>query len=148
MKFLSIKLASLLLFSLLISCNSNNKSEQNNPQDQTAQAEMKVQKESALAMNTLEIIQFHSTNRCMTCQKIEKLTQGVLKDYDNVEFKLVNVDDKNNEAMAEKFEASGTALFLHNTKTDEFKNLTEFAFMTAGNEDKFYKDLKAEMNKF
>ena len=131
MKFLSIKLASLLLFSFLISCNSNNKSEQDNTQNETAQAETEVQQESALAMNTLEVIQFHSTNRCMTCQKIEKLTKDVLEGYDNVEFKLVNVDDKSNEAMAEKFEASGTALFLHNTKTDDFKNLTEFAFMTA-----------------
>lgn len=150
MKSLTIKILSIALVSVLISCNSSDKqtaeaSTENKNQVETTSTEQKI---AAIENNTLEVIQFHSTNRCMTCQKIERLTQEVLAEYGAVPFKLISVDEKQNEAIAEKFEASGTALFLHNTATGEFKNLTEFAFMTAGNEEKFHSQLKAEILKF
>ena len=63
----------------------------------------------------IEVIQFHSEHRCMTCNKIEKLARETLKDFQNVPFTLVNVDDEKNEKKVEEFEASGTALFLYNS---------------------------------
>lgn len=96
----------------------------------------------------IEIIQFHSEHRCMTCNKIEKLTRETLKDFPSVPFSLVNVDDVKNEKKATQFEATGTALFLYNPKTGKKKNLTDFAFMNAGNEAKFQKELKKEIQLF
>ena len=96
----------------------------------------------------IEVIQFHSEHRCMTCNKIEALTLETLKTYPELEFKLVNVDDTKNEKLAESFEATGTALFLYNPKTGNKKDLTDFAFMTAGDEAKFEADLKAEIELF
>ena len=149
MKSMMIKTLSTALIAGFLSCNSSYKNnDKASAEPSTTSVEVAENSESALANNNLELIQFHSTNRCMTCQKIEKLTKDVLLDYDGVPFRIINVDESDNEAIANKFEASGTALFLHNTKTEEFKNLTEFAFMTAGNEKKFYKELKAEMRKF
>lgn len=150
MKSLTIKILSIALVSGLISCNFTDKqtaeaSTENKNQVETTSTEQKI---AAIENNTLEVIQFHSTNRCMTCQKIEKLTKEVLAEYEAVPFKLISVDEKQNKTIVEKFEASGTALFLYNTATGEFKNLTEFAFMTAGNEEKFHTQLKAEMLKF
>lgn len=103
---------------------------------------------TATATASIEMIQFHSENRCMTCKKIEDLTLETLKDYPAVPFSLVNVDDKKNEKQAEEFEAYGTALFLFNPKTGKKTNLTEFAFMNAGNKEKFAAGLKKEIDQF
>lgn len=84
----------------------------------------------------------------MTCNKIEKLTRLILKDFPTIPFLLVNVDETKNEKKAEQFEATGTALFLYNPKTGKKKDLTDFAFMTAGDEAKFQKELKKEIEKF
>lgn len=84
----------------------------------------------------------------MTCNKIEALTKETLKAYPNIPFLLVNVDDKKNEKIAKQFEATGTALFLYNPKTGKKKDLTDFAFMNAGNKEKFIKELKKEIDLF
>jgi hypothetical protein len=97
---------------------------------------------------TVEVIQFHSEHRCMTCNKIEKLTRTALKSFPDIPFSLVNVDDAKNEKKAAQFEATGTALFLYNPKTGKKKDLTDFAFMNADNEAQFDKELKKEIALF
>ncbi|MDP1725597.1 MAG: nitrophenyl compound nitroreductase subunit ArsF family protein [Bacteroidota bacterium] len=98
---------------------------------------------------SIEVIQFHSEHRCRTCLKIEQLTKKTLTNYfTNIPFKLVNVDEAKNAAMAEKFEASGTALFLFDPKTGRKKDLTDFAFMKAGNEKVFENELKKYIENF
>ncbi len=97
----------------------------------------------------IEVIQFHSEHRCMTCNKIEILTKEALKAYPNISFFLVNVDDKKNAKMAEQFEATGTALFLYNPKTGKKKDLTDFAFMNAKSKpEEFKKGLINEIKNF
>jgi len=123
-----------LMMLLFTACNSE---AQNTKQTTNATSDAKI-----------EVIQFHSEHRCMTCNKIEKLSREALKDFPSIPFSLVNVDDKKNEKKAEEFEAAGTALFLYNPKTGEKKNLTEFAFMNAGNKEKFIEGLKKEIDLF
>jgi hypothetical protein len=97
----------------------------------------------------IQVIQFHSQHRCVTCLKIEKLTRSTLAaSYPALSFTLYNVEDKKNEKIAEQFEATGTALFLYNPKTGKKKNLTEFAFMRAGNETVFDTELKKFIDEF
>jgi hypothetical protein len=97
----------------------------------------------------IQVIQFHSEHRCVTCLKIEKLTRITLTaSYPTVPFSLYNVEDKKNEKIAEQFEATGTALFLYNPKTGKKKNLTEFAFMRAGNEQLFDTELRKYIEEF
>lgn len=101
------------------------------------------------ATSTIQVIQFHSEHRCMTCNLIEKLTKETLQKYPTISFSLVNVDDKKNEKMAEQFEATGTALFLYNPKTGTKKELTDFAFMNAKSDSKKFKaGLEKEINAF
>ena len=98
---------------------------------------------------TIEVIQFHSEHRCITCLKIEKLTRATLANsFPNITFTLVNVEDKKNAKKAEQFEATGTALFLYNPKTGKKKDLTDFAFMKAGDEKKFEAELKKYIEDF
>ena len=116
---------------LLISCDGNAQQTKKLPQQ-----------------NGTQVIQFHSTHRCITCNSIEKLSKETLKEYPKISFKLYNVDEPKNEKIAEQFEATGTSLFLYNPKTGKKKDLTDFAFMNAGDEAKFQKELKLEIEKF
>ncbi len=100
------------------------------------------------ATSTVQVIQFHSEHRCMTCNKIEELTRIALKKYTTIPFSLVNADDKKNEKMCTQFEAYGSSLFLYNSKTKKSKNLTEMAFMNAGDQDKFIKEFNKNMDAF
>ncbi|WP_290858175.1 nitrophenyl compound nitroreductase subunit ArsF family protein [Flavobacterium sp.] len=119
---------------LIVSCNGNSQTEKTTTR--------------TTAKGTIEIIQFHSEHRCMTCNKIEKITRETLKSYPAIPFSLVNVDDAKNEKKSEQFEATGTALFLYNPKTGKKKDLTDMAFMNAGDETKFKKELKKEIDLF
>lgn len=97
----------------------------------------------------IQVIQFHNEHRCETCLKIERLTKKTLTDYfPTIPFSLVNVEEKKNEKMTEQFEAFGTSLFLYNPKTGKKKDLTDFAFMNAGDEAKFESELKKHIEAF
>lgn len=99
-------------------------------------------------VSTVQVIQFHSEHRCMTCNKIEELTKVALKKYPTIPFSLVNADDKKNEKLCTQFQAYGSSLFLYNTKTKKIQNLTEMAFMNAGDQDKFVKEFNKKMDAF
>ncbi len=104
---------------------------------------------AAAHQTVMEVIQFHSEHRCVTCVLIEKLVRKTLADhFTNMPFSLVNVDDKKNAKKAAQFEAAGTALYLYSPATGRKKDLTEFAFMKAGDENKFETELKKYINDF
>lgn len=139
MKTIHLKIIVLLLVLSVSSCQENSKTAPINTTEKTTKE---------VAQNQIQVIQFHSENRCMTCNKIEELTLETLQSYPELHFQLINVDDAKNEKIAEQFEATGTALFLYNPATQNKMDLTEFAFMTAGNEAQFEEDLKKEIDQF
>ena len=104
--------------------------------------------------NRIEVIDFHSTHRCMTCNAIEANTKYTLDTYfpnelkkESITFQVVNVDEEENYKMAEKFEATGTALFM-NVIVDGKEtpiDLTEFAFMEGNNQEVFSTKLKSKI---
>lgn len=97
----------------------------------------------------IQLIQFHTEHRCVTCNNIEKLSKETIKENDAISFVLYNVDDKKNEKLAEEFEATGTSLYLYNSKTKAIKDLTEMAFMYAKNKgEKFKTELQKEISEF
>ena len=106
--------------------------------------------------NKVEVIDFHSTNRCMTCNAIEANTKFTLEKYfaeelenGKVTFQSVNIDEKKNYAMAEKFEASGTSLFLNVIYDGQEAqiNLTNLAFKKGKDKAAFSKELKSKIEK-
>ena len=97
----------------------------------------------------VQLIQFHTEHRCVTCNNIEKLSKETIKGNDAISFVLYNVDDEKNAKVAEQFEATGTSLYLYNSKTKAIKDLTEMAFMFAKNEgEKFKTELQKEISEF
>ena len=136
----TIKFITLLVISfVLTSCNGQSKSKDN---------------ASIASISKIEVLDFHSTHRCMTCNAIEASTKYTLKTYFSEEvkngkitFQVINIDEKENEAIAEKFEASGTSLFLNVIKNGkETKlDLTEFAFMKGNDQEAFSKELKTKI---
>ena len=135
----SLKLLVLLPFLILfISCQG-----QQNPVKKSDSKTAKI-----------EVIDFHSTHRCFTCNAIEDNTKNTLDTYFSKQVKegiitllIVNVDEKENEKMAEKFEAYGTSLFLNVISNGNEKaiNLTDFAFENAREKDVFVNGLKGKI---
>ena len=112
-----------------------------------------AKEETKISENTvqtdIQLIQFHTEHRCETCNNIEKLSKETIKGNEAISFVLYNVDDEKNAKVAEQFEATGTSLYLYNSKTKATKDLTEMAFMYAKNEgDKFKNELQKEISAF
>jgi len=134
------KFLSFLAFSLILSCCNGQNSGKTMAKNQT--------------ISKIEVIDFHSTHRCMTCNAIEASTKYTLQTYFEEEIKagkitflVVNVDKEENEQIAENFEASGTALFLNVIKEGKEKhiNLTEFAFLKGNKKEEFARELKLKI---
>lgn len=138
----TFKIFTVLIFSLILtSCNGQTKSK-----SQTTNQ----------SITKIEVLNFHSTHRCKTCNAIEANTKYTLSTYFSKELKekkitnqVINVDEKKNEKLAEKFEAAGTALILNVVKNGkETKiDLTDFAFMKGNDKEAFSKELKAKIEK-
>ncbi|WP_405607352.1 nitrophenyl compound nitroreductase subunit ArsF family protein [Polaribacter sp. Asnod1-A03] len=90
------------------------------------------------SISKIEVLDFHSTHKCMTYNAIEKNTNYTLNTCfsdelknDKITFSVINVDEENNTKIAEKFEAYSTSLILNVIKKGQETqiNLTDFAFM-------------------
>jgi len=136
-KFLTILIISLML----TSCDRKNK---------------KTYNKTNKNVTKIEVIDFHSTHRCFTCNAIEENTRYTLENYFSKEmkegkitFQVINVDDNINDEIAEKFEASGTSLFINTIKNGKENqiNLTNFAFSKGKNKEDFSTELKSKLDK-
>jgi phosphoketolase len=112
--------------------------------------------ENQVNKNTIEVFDFHTTNRCVTCKAIEANTKYTLETYfaeelksGKITFKIINIDEKVNEKLAEKFQASGTSLFLNVivAKKEKQIDLTNFAFTYGKKQDEFSEKLKVTIEK-
>ncbi len=99
----------------------------------------------------IEVLDFYGTHRCVTCIAIEDNTRYTLETYfsealnsKKIVFKTINVDEKENEAIAEQFEAVGTALFLNVIKDGKESaiDLTDLAFLDGTEQAIFSQKLK------
>jgi len=103
----------------------------------------------------IEVLDFHSTHRCMTCNAIEANTKYTLDTYfakemkeDKISFQVINIDEKENEEIAEKYEAAGTSLFLNVIKNgkETHIDLTDLAFLKGNDQEAFSKELKSKID--
>lgn len=107
------------------------------------------------ASTKIEVIDFYGTHRCVTCEAIEANAKYTVETFfqeeikaGKVEFKTVNVDDDKNYDIAERFEATGTALFINVIKggKEQHIDLTNFAFAKGRDKEVFSTELKEKIN--
>ncbi|MBL0095363.1 MAG: rhodanese-like domain-containing protein [Bacteroidetes bacterium] len=105
--------------------------------------------------NHLEIYAFHGTRQCETCKHMKAFTRQTLNTYfsaqlksGSIVFSIIDVDDEANEKLAEKFQATGTALMINNVVNgkDNIMDWSDFAFEKANDESKYIPELKAMIN--
>ena len=102
----------------------------------------------------IEVYLFHATQRCTTCIAIGKLAGETVAEYfqpelrdGKIEFKEINIDLPENKVLAQKFQASGSALFI-NAVYEGSDHITEDAtvWRLTGNEVQFKSYLKDKLN--
>jgi hypothetical protein len=102
----------------------------------------------------IELIDFYGTHRCVTCEAIEANAKYTVETYfqdevksGKINFKTVNVDEEKNYDIAERFEATGTALFINVIKDgkEQHIDLTNFAFAKGRDQEAFSTELKEKI---
>ena len=117
-------------------------------------------KKASLNLTRLEVYCFHGTRQCETCINMKANTKSTLDKYfadqlksGRIVFAIIDVDDSKNAILAERFQATGTALMINNVKAgkDNISDWSNFAFDYANDAEKFIPGLKdmvtAELNK-
>lgn len=108
----------------------------------------------AAKQNRLEVYCFHGTRQCETCKNMKANTKKTLDTYfasqlkdSSIVFLIVDVDDEKNEKLAEKFQATGTALMINKVINgkDSIVDWSDFAFEKANNESEFIPELKTKI---
>jgi len=131
----------LVLMAALTACGQNAQKKENS-QTQTAV--------STTDPNVVHIYYFHGKTRCATCIAVGDVTKKTVETAyagnKKVMFTEVNVSDKANEALAEKYQVTWNALII--VKGDNAVDITEKAFATAvGNPQALENLIKDEVNK-
>ena len=100
---------------------------------------------------------FHTTFRCASCHKIEKYTEGSIKEYFGKElssgklaFDIVNVDKKENEHFVKEYQLYTKSVVLSLVKDGKevkHKNLDK-VWEYLRNKDTFYAYIKSETKAF
>ena len=106
--------------------------------------------------NHIEIIYFHGAQRCITCRAIEANTEALLdslyskeKANGKIMYKVIDISNKENEAIADKYEVTWSSLFVNVWKDGKeiINDMTEFGFSNAKNApDKFKDGIKNKIN--
>lgn len=141
LKKLILTLATGLLFN---TCNSSSPKVEN----ETANVENTP---SVAMLNRLEVYCFHGTRQCETCKNMKVNTKATLNKYfaaqirdSSIVFSIVDVDDEKNEKLAEKFQATGTALMINKIVNgkDSIMDWSDFAFEKANDNEVFISELR------
>lgn len=104
----------------------------------------------------VEVLYFHGKQRCVTCRAIEKSTKELLEmrfaeqvKQGSVCLRVIDISQKENEAIAGKYGVTWSSLFVvsHKTGREKAENLTELAFAQArSNPDGFKAELQQRIN--
>jgi hypothetical protein len=89
-------------------------------QDQENQLALTQNVSKKNSAEKVEVYLFHTTKRCSTCIAIGRLAGETVNEYfqpelreGRIEFKEINMDLPENEALTNRFQASGSSLFIN-----------------------------------
>ncbi len=86
-----------------------------------------------------EVLYFHGKQRCITCNAIEKLTKEVVDSLadEKVVMKIIDISQKGNEAIADRYEVTWSSLILD--RDGNVENLTDMGFSYAKGQPEIFK---------
>jgi uncharacterized lipoprotein NlpE involved in copper resistance len=131
----------------LVSCNNSNTKVETEVLKSESNASISKQ-------NYIEVFCFHGTRQCETCKNMKANTKTTLDTFfasqlkdSSVIFKIIDVDDIKNEKIAEKFQATGTALMINKVVNgkDSIMDWSDFAFEKANNEADYITELRTKL---
>lgn len=127
----------------------------NNQQTDKSTENSNVHNSTSSEMNNrLKVYCFHGTRQCETCKNMKANTKSTLDKYfssqlkdSTIVFAIIDVDDEKNEKLAEKFQATGTALMIYKVVNgkDSIIDWSDFAFEKANESEVFIAELKTRL---
>ena len=114
---------------------------------------VQAQDAASAAQPKVEVYYFHATMRCPTCLAVEEQTRKTLDDQfaadmkaGTVQLKVLNLEEKDNKALVEKFEIGWSSLILYVPANGKMVNLTDDAFANArSHPDEFRAELEKQI---
>ena len=103
----------------------------------------------------VDVVYFHRTQRCYSCKYVEARTLYTLETYfedelasGRVTFQVINVQDKENADIVEKYDASYLSLYINTVRggTDHIEEATN-VYSLIGKDEAFSKALKSKIEK-
>lgn len=140
----------LILSTVLLFTACNNSTPKTETEALTTDTSTKISKQ-----NRLEVYCFHGTRQCETCKNMKANTKTALDKYfatqlkdSSIVFSIIDVDDDKNEKLAEKFQATGTALMINKVVNgkDSIIDWSDFAFEKANDNEVFISELKTKID--
>lgn len=117
------------------------------PTQAKTNADNPTQQENS-ASPQVEVLYFHGKQRCATCMAIEKNARAAVSNQlaaevksGKVVFKTIDISQKANEKLAEKYQVTWSSLFVvgHKDGKESAKNLTPYAFQQARKDPEGFK---------
>jgi hypothetical protein len=100
---------------------------------------------SVTTVDNIEVFYFHLTRRCVTCQAVENVSRDAVQELypeeissGKIVFRSLNIENQENEAVAEKVRATGQCLLV--VSGDTRVDLTSEGFMYARSKPEKLKD--------
>ena len=102
------------------------------------EGESKATSEVSTNDGIVKLYSFHTNQRCITCKAIERLTREVVAEManDKIVLEVVNISDKRNEELADKYEVTWSSLIADK---GERYDLTKLGFSYAKNQPEVFK---------
>lgn len=98
-------------------------------------------------LSKISVLYFHGDRRCPGCVAVGEVAAQTVKesfsDNDLVEYYEINIDKKENESIAEKYEIAGSSLVIDINGNVE--NITGFAFQNARAKPELLKEKIVEL---
>ena len=139
-----------LILVLIISCGLTACS--NNGTKKSASIDVE-QTQPQKQKDRVEVLYFHSKQRCATCMAIEKNAKEAVEaefadelKNGTLVFRTIDISEPKNEVIAEKYEVTWSSLFISKWKAgkETYENLTEYAFANARTAPATFKNGVAE----
>lgn len=134
----------LFVATVFFSCGNGSNKKPNT----SAQTEFNADAHVVSNRDRIEVLYFHSAQRCITCRAIEKHTKELLDSLYSAElangaivYKSIDISLKENEAIVDKYEVAWSSLIVSkwDKGNEQVDNMTDYAFSYAKGQPEVFK---------